>query len=128
MPQLYKQIKKKFPLENDPNNAFLEIIHLERHETSLIGELSTKQVMILVPDGRPEERVEVDRGLDREETSVRSVKSWGGYLDENGDEMECNEANKRFWAHDPEFMATLNKFRRVLAKEVAKQRKDAGKN
>ncbi len=128
MPKLYKETKKRFFIPGDPNDAFLEVVHLEPRERKIIGETSTVQVMRLGVDGKPEERIEIDMGLDREETAVKAVRNWSGYLDVDGKEMECNEVNKRYWSHDPEFMASLNGFLEILAAEVAKERKAAAKN
>ena len=141
MPKITKLIERWFDVPGDPCKGRVKIKHLSPGELAEINDKSFKKEMSYKAgrgkkdkDGKkiaPDVNVDVieDAVYFREEPTKKAVVEWENHLDEDDKQLKCTRGNiERFIRNDESFLPFINDCRVILAKDIAKEKKDQAKN
>lgn len=117
--------------EKDPLGGWIEIQYVNEGERQKIIQRAYPVKVMFAKGGNVTQEGALDRIVDREETAVAYISSWGNFYDgegteknPNGKELKCTDANKREFSREDGFMTALNRMI-VRANAIFAEQQDA---
>lgn len=123
MPRVIQPVTMWFDLKNDPDGGRLEIQSLSPDQVAEIEDqvVTVRRYWDMETEREvPERRINTNQ--DKRLTFAAAVVGWENFFNEDGEPMDCTEANKQKWAMDKGIWAQFVEFFAIVQKKAGELR------